>query len=668
MGWAERTGLRVSRRAVELSKLRTVSSLPSFCHSFLAGIGNNRIELAETTSIFKESVTLFNAKAEDAPAPPLRRAHSVGPGIGLSDDVDWGMIERQSGRSSGTVTPNGPADQRRADDRSASRGPGAGSSSQKDKDTAAALARSVGKAAAKVLPPTLREMTGASGSSSKNASKSNVPTRRVGLEHLTSNGIGESSRPMSRSPSQIDSLAPGSSPPRSRSIDPPPEYRPDPPAPVASTSMIVPPSVLPFVDPDSVLPAQSVSAAGPHGRSILHSPRRAREPNAAASPNEQQIDSIANDSSSSTPDQRGRPRGPSEYVVRFDPRDVSTASTAERAESSTRSAEGSDSSHTLRGRPRGASASNATGVNASGWPVASSQYREPSASAPSSRRASLDLLKLDKGKGKAGKSNSGESVPTLKGQKKQGLKGLLGGLIKDEKDKDRDGPSRPSLGSNGTQATSRRSHDAFSPHQPPQLYQNSQCDWREFKKGTYTYSISFPLPANLPPTIHADFGSNTYTLKAVVKRSGPLTPNLSCEKEVVLVHAPDEEGTEETEAIIVERTWDDSMTYRVFVSGRSFACGSNVSTAVARPAFLPVLTIVTLPSHRADSPVDEVHSLRRKGTHLALHGRLGGKDALLRQEAQNRSSRDSTEVDATQARLPRRSRWITSFATASDHL
>jgi hypothetical protein len=118
---------------------------------------------------------------------------------------------------------------------------------------------------------------------------------------------------------------------------------------------------------------------------------------------------------------------------------------------------------------------------------------------------------------------------------------------------------------------------SHAPHQPPQFNSPALCDWREFKKGVYSYSVSLPLPANLPPTIHADFGSNTYTLKAVVRRPGALTPNLSCEKEVVLIHAPDEEGGEETDSIVVERTWEEALTYRVFVSGRSFACGSKVS-------------------------------------------------------------------------------------------
>lgn len=83
--------------------------------------------------------------------------------------------------------------------------------------------------------------------------------------------------------------------------------------------------------------------------------------------------------------------------------------------------------------------------------------------------------------------------------------------------------------------------------------------WKEFRKGVYNYPIAFSIPADLPPTIHADFGSVVYRLRATVVRAGALSPNYVDEQEVTLVASPPEDDTEETENVIVERQWEDQM-------------------------------------------------------------------------------------------------------------
>jgi hypothetical protein len=92
--------------------------------------------------------------------------------------------------------------------------------------------------------------------------------------------------------------------------------------------------------------------------------------------------------------------------------------------------------------------------------------------------------------------------------------------------------------------------------------------------GTYNYPISFSIPASCPPTIHADFGSVTYRLKATVVRVGALSPNYVEEQEVTLIASPGDDDLEETENVIVERQWEDQLRYvwRTFWLSRFLTC------------------------------------------------------------------------------------------------
>ena len=117
-------------------------------------------------------------------------------------------------------------------------------------------------------------------------------------------------------------------------------------------------------------------------------------------------------------------------------------------------------------------------------------------------------------------------------------------------------------------------------------------NWKEFKKGewmvcisglknnnqrlttgTYNYPISFPIPVNAPPTLHAEFGSVVYRLKATVVRAGALTTNLVEDLEVVMIATPQEDDLEETENVIVERQWEEQMRYQIALHGKAFPIG-----------------------------------------------------------------------------------------------
>ncbi|KAI0696679.1 hypothetical protein C8T65DRAFT_663417 [Cerioporus squamosus] len=108
--------------------------------------------------------------------------------------------------------------------------------------------------------------------------------------------------------------------------------------------------------------------------------------------------------------------------------------------------------------------------------------------------------------------------------------------------------------------------------------------WKEFRKGVYTYPISFTIPANSPPTLHVDYGSVTWKLKAVVHRPGAFKQKLTASQEITVVTTPGEDDTEESESIVVERQWDTQMQYLIMISGRSFAIGGTMPVSIT---FMP---------------------------------------------------------------------------------
>ncbi|KAF9228156.1 hypothetical protein BS17DRAFT_763711 [Gyrodon lividus] len=106
--------------------------------------------------------------------------------------------------------------------------------------------------------------------------------------------------------------------------------------------------------------------------------------------------------------------------------------------------------------------------------------------------------------------------------------------------------------------------------------------WKEFKKGTYTYPISFLLPPDLPPTLVRPYGTLTYTLKGVVHRPGTFTSKLSCQAPVLVVAAPsigagEGGGAGDPGPVIVERQWEGYLAYVVGLRGRVFVIGSQHS-------------------------------------------------------------------------------------------
>lgn len=98
--------------------------------------------------------------------------------------------------------------------------------------------------------------------------------------------------------------------------------------------------------------------------------------------------------------------------------------------------------------------------------------------------------------------------------------------------------------------------------------------------GIYTYPISFAIPPSAPPTLHCEFGSVVWRLKATAHRPGTFTTKLSSTQEVTVVACPSEDDTEDTESIIVERQWDTQMQYLIAISGRSFPIGGVIPFSI----------------------------------------------------------------------------------------
>ncbi|KAL5504710.1 hypothetical protein ACEPAH_7373 [Sanghuangporus vaninii] len=112
--------------------------------------------------------------------------------------------------------------------------------------------------------------------------------------------------------------------------------------------------------------------------------------------------------------------------------------------------------------------------------------------------------------------------------------------------------------------------------------------WKEFRKGTYTYPISFAIPGDSPPSLECDFGTVKYRLKAVVHRPGAFTHRLNATREVTLIASPGEDDVDETDNIVVQREWDSQMHYLIIISGRSFPIGSSIPIHIT---FMPIAKI-----------------------------------------------------------------------------
>ncbi|KAG5727101.1 Arrestin-related trafficking adapter 3 [Termitomyces sp. T112] len=126
-----------------------------------------------------------------------------------------------------------------------------------------------------------------------------------------------------------------------------------------------------------------------------------------------------------------------------------------------------------------------------------------------------------------------------------------------------------------------------------------ESNWKEFKKGTYTYPIAFALPANSPPTISCNYGTVAWRLQATVHRPGAFKSKYAAHREVMVITSPTEEDTEDTENIIVERHWEQQLQYLISISGRSFYIGGTI------PIMLTLMPLAKAKVHRISVFIEE---------------------------------------------------------------
>ncbi|KAI0306930.1 hypothetical protein B0F90DRAFT_1683622 [Multifurca ochricompacta] len=129
--------------------------------------------------------------------------------------------------------------------------------------------------------------------------------------------------------------------------------------------------------------------------------------------------------------------------------------------------------------------------------------------------------------------------------------------------------------------------------------------WQEFRKGpslsrilmtvslsrqigTYTFPISFEIPAHMPASLDCDGGSVTWRLVAKVRRPGVFSSKLTATREVQVISIPAEADVDMTGDVLIERSWDDQLQYFFQISGKVFAIGSSFNIKMS---FMPLAKI-----------------------------------------------------------------------------
>ncbi|GMK53679.1 hypothetical protein CspeluHIS016_0102650 [Cutaneotrichosporon spelunceum] len=140
--------------------------------------------------------------------------------------------------------------------------------------------------------------------------------------------------------------------------------------------------------------------------------------------------------------------------------------------------------------------------------------------------------------------------------------------------------SSPAGKGDRSESRGRARHRLFGKEKEESDDEGSIHNWKEFRKGVYNYPISFTIPPDAPPTVHAEYGSVKYRLKATVVRVGALTSNWVEELEVTMIAGPQEDDLEETENVIVERQWEDQMRYQIALSGKAFPIGGTIPISI----------------------------------------------------------------------------------------
>ncbi|KAK0567048.1 hypothetical protein OC861_002919 [Tilletia horrida] len=508
------------------------------------GIGPNRLELAETTQIFKNIITIWSAKEDhDLQVLQRRRANSIGPGVdGVTGDEDWSAFG-----NSGSANGSNPESTSHASGGGATGGGSVIGGGSIKKSIAGVAAR----AGTAIMPATIRNEINSSRKNSKHKDKdpsTSSPPRLAGRQQSAEGSSSSGSSLLRTSgilPRALGGASSSASAQQQQQHHQQQRSMPRPKSGSDVRNIGIPPA------PISELPPTYDEAATPPGSNT---------PSASATQRRSYFDNHAGHPITISP---ATTPGP---VVHFD-------------------------------------------TNA----LTSSSSSPAPASAPAPLQPSTSSLALSPTSSKDGhrKSATGST-----------LKNLIDGLLLPEK------------------STANNNHDD-DPNGSSSSTTSSSTDWKLFKPGLYQFPINVQLPPDLPPTLKADFGHNAYFLRALVRRVGLLTPNLLAEKEVILIHSPEEDGgatnTDATDLIVVQREWESSLAYMVVVSGKTFTLRKSMIPLWMKLA--PIDSKVCV--HRITASIEERTSYFAKGR-MTVRNEVPRRWNLLRLSGSSSSSSSSS--------------------------
>lgn len=98
-----------------------------------------------------------------------------------------------------------------------------------------------------------------------------------------------------------------------------------------------------------------------------------------------------------------------------------------------------------------------------------------------------------------------------------------------------------------------------------------------FAPGDYIYNFEHPLPASIPESCNATFGSTSYYLEVNITRPGAFKTNLAGRLPINIIRTLAETSLEENESIVITRDWEDQLRYDIVI-GSQICCVGSVFT------------------------------------------------------------------------------------------
>lgn len=168
-----------------------------------------------------------------------------------------------------------------------------------------------------------------------------------------------------------------------------------------------------------------------------------------------------------------------------------------------------------------------------------------------------------------------------------------------------------------------------------------------FSPGDYIYNFEHPLPASIPESCNATFGSTSYYLEVSINRPGAFKTNLAGRLPINIIRTLAESSLEENESIVITRDWEDQLRYDIVIGAKSVVLDLYLPLAFR---FVPLWGKVAL--HRIRVYLTEnleyycsnkkVHRMEPSKKYLLLeHKAKKGRSLLSSKNPEDESSTDS---------------------------